>query len=109
MPVKVIGGVWDFILALQEGSDDTVAQGIRYAADNDAKILNMSIGRTGPPSPVIQDALRYAVSRGVFVAIAAGNDFLDGNPIERPADLGPQFDGELFHDRILRRDHGARR
>jgi serine protease len=93
MPVKVIGGVWDFILALQEGSDDTVAQGIRYAADNDAKILNMSIGRTGPPSPVIQDALRYAVSRGVFVAIAAGNDFLDGNPIERPADLGPQFDG----------------
>jgi serine protease len=93
MPVKVIGGVWDFILALQEGSDDSVAQGIRYAVDNDAKILNMSIGRTGPPSPVIQDALRYAVSRGAFVAIAAGNDFLEGNPIERPADLGPQFDG----------------
>jgi serine protease len=93
MPVKVIAGIWDEILALAEGTDDSVAQGIRYAVDNDAKILNMSLGRTGPPSPVIQDALRYAVSRGAFVAIAAGNDFLDGNPIQRPADLGPQFEG----------------
>ena len=93
MPVKVIGGVWDFILALQEGSDDSVAQGIRYAVDSGAKVLNMSIGRTGPPSPVIQDALRYAVSRGAFAAVAAGNDFLEGNPVERPADLGPQIEG----------------
>ena len=93
MPVKVIGGIWDEILALATGTDDTVAQGIRYAVDNNAKILNMSIGRAGPPSPVIQDAMRYAVSRGAFVAVAAGNEFLEGNPIERPADLGPQFEG----------------
>ena len=70
-----------------------MARGIRYAVDNGAKVLNLSLGRTGPASPVLQDALSYAVSRGAFVAIAAGNDFLDGNPTQRPADLGPLIDG----------------
>ena len=93
MPVKVIGGDWDFILGNTTGTDDTVAQGIRYAVDRGAKILNMSIGRTGPASPVLQDAVSYAVSRGAFVAIAAGNEFASGNPLERPADLGPLFEG----------------
>jgi serine protease len=64
------------------GTDDVVAQGIRYAVDNGAKVLNMSIGRTGPPAPVIQSALQYAVSKGAFVAVAAGNDYEDGNPNE---------------------------
>ena len=95
MPVKAIGDFWDLIFTGQLGSDDTVAQGIRYAVDNGAKVLNLSIGRTGPPSPVLQSALTYAVSRGAFAAIAAGNDFLDGNPIERPADLGPLIDGVM--------------
>ena len=108
MPVKVVGGVWDEILANATGTDDTVAQGIRYAVDNGAKILNMSLGRTGPPSPVIQDALRYAVSRGAFVAIAAGNDFLEGNPVERPADLGPQFEGVVTVAAVARNRQRAR-
>jgi serine protease len=95
MPVKVIGGDWDIILALQGGTDDSVAQGVRYAVDNGARVLNLSIGRTGPPSPVIQSALTYAVSQGAFAAVAAGNDFLAGNPIERPADLGPQIEGVI--------------
>ena len=95
MPVKVIAGVWDQIFgAPGDGTDDTVARGIRYAVDNGAKVLNMSIGRSGgQPAPVIQDALNYAVSRGAFVAIAAGNDFLDGNPIQRPADIAPAIEG----------------
>jgi hypothetical protein len=84
MPVKVIGGDWDIILALQGGTDDSVAQGIRYAVDNGARVLNMSIGRTGPPSPVIQSALTYAVSQGAFAAVAAGNDFLPANQSKRP-------------------------
>jgi serine protease len=93
MPVKVVAGDWDLIFGTPLGTDDTVARGIRYAVDNGAKVLNMSIGRTGPPAPVIQDALTYAISRGAFVAVAAGNDFLAGNPAQRPADLGPVFEG----------------
>lgn len=94
MPVKVLDGVWDEIFDSPFiGSDDTVARGLRYAADNGAHIINMSLGRTGPPAPAIQEAITYAVSRGAFVVVAAGNEFLDGNPIERPADLAPQIDG----------------
>jgi serine protease len=95
MPVKVIGDLWDFVFAQSTGTDDTVAQGVRYAVDNGAKVLNMSIGRLGPPSPVLQSALTYAVSRGAFVAVAAGNEFMSGNPVERPADLGPQIEGVM--------------
>jgi len=95
MPVKVIGDLWDFIFAQATGTDDTVAQGVRWAVDHGAKVLNMSIGRLGPPSPVLQSALTYAVSHGAFVAVAAGNEFMEGNPIERPADLGPQIDGVM--------------
>jgi serine protease len=94
MPVKVIDGFWDqafnspFI-----GTDDTVARGIRYAADNGAKVINLSIGRSGPPAPAIEDAIVYAVAKGSFVVVAGGNDFLEGNPIQRPADAGPRIEG----------------
>ena len=94
MPVKVIEGFWDdYFESPFFGTDDTVARGIRYAVDNGAKILNMSIGREGPSAPVVRDALAYAVGKGAFVAIAGGNDFLDGNPAPRFAEIATQFDG----------------
>jgi serine protease len=95
MPIKVIPSDWDVIFegGVFGGTDDVIARAIRYAVDNGAKVLNMSIGRDGPPAPVIQDALTYAVSHGAFVAIAAGNEFLEGNPISRPADSAPQIEG----------------
>ncbi len=94
MPVKVIATMWDLIFrSPQQGTDDVVARGIRYAVDNGAKVLNLSIGRLGPPAPVMQDAIAYAVSRGAFVAVAAGNDFETGNRVERLAEFAPQIDG----------------
>jgi serine protease len=94
MPVKVIQTEWDLIFGSPfQGTDDVVARGVRYAADNGAKVLNMSIGRAGPPAPAVQEAIQYAVSRGSFVVVAAGNDFLDGNPTQRPADVAPLIDG----------------
>jgi serine protease len=96
MPVKVIAGLWDVIFgAPQRGTDDVVARGVRYAVDNGAKVLNLSIGRTGPPAPVIHEAIAYAVRQGAFVSIAAGNSFLDGNPVERLAEIAPQVDGAI--------------
>ena len=94
MPVKVIDGFWDAYFGSPfVGTDDVVARGVRYAVDNGAKVLNMSIGRTGPPAPVVQEAIAYAVSRGAFVSVAAGNEFQDGNPVERVAEFAPQIDG----------------
>jgi serine protease len=94
MPVKVIDTDWDVLFGSPfQGTDDTVARGIRYAVDNGARVLNLSIGRTGPPAPAVQDAITYAVSRGAFVAVAAGNEYEDGNPSEPLADFAPQIDG----------------
>ena len=96
MPVKVIDDVWDLIFGSpNEGTDDTVARGVRYAVDNGAKVLNMSIGRSGPPAPVVEDAIRYAVGKGAFVAVAAGNGFEDGNPIEVVAEIASRVHGAV--------------
>jgi serine protease len=98
MPVKVIDSVWDDLMgAPNSGTDDVVARGIRYAADNGAKVINMSIGRTGPPNtaPAIEDAIRYAVGKGVFIAIAAGNDFENGNPTEVLAEIASRVQGAV--------------
>src|SRR5262249_4435829 len=57
------------------------AQAIRYAADNGAKVINISLsGLT--TSATERDALAYAVGKGAFVAIAMGNEFGEGNPVE---------------------------
>jgi serine protease len=94
MPVKVVASDWDAIFNSPfDGTDDVVARGVRYAADNGAQVINMSIGRFGPPAPVVRDAIAYAVSRGVFVAVAAGNDFEEGNRPDRLAEFAPQIDG----------------
>jgi serine protease len=97
MPVKVIGGDWDFIFnAPNEATTSVVANGIRYAVDNGAQVINMSIGFSGTgPLPAIEEALRYAVSHGVFVAVAAGNDFEDGNPEEALAEIATKIDGVM--------------
>jgi len=96
MPVKVIDSVWDFLFgAPNEATDDVVARGVRYAADNGAKIINMSIGRDGPPAPVVEDAIKYAVGKGAFIAIAAGNGFEDGNPVEVVAEIASRVKGAV--------------
>ena len=97
MPVKVLDDAWDCIFNSPEfGTDDTVARGVRYAADNGANVINMSIGRsTGGPATVIEQAIRYAVSRGVFVAVAAGNTFDTGNSPSRTAESAPNIPGMM--------------
>jgi serine protease len=95
MPVKVIQGLWDEIFASPfAGTDDVVARGVRYAADNGAKVINLSIGREdGGPATAVNDAIRYAVGRGCFVVLASGNTRADGNPANRLAQAAPDIDG----------------
>ncbi len=95
MPVKVIQALWDEIFSSPfEGTDDVVARGVRYAADNGAKVINMSIGREeGGPATAVTDAIRYAISRGVFVAVASGNTRADGNQQNRLAQPAPDIAG----------------
>jgi serine protease len=94
MPVKVIATDWDFVFgAPNDGTDDVVARGIRYAVDNGANIINMSLGRGGPPAPAVEAAIQYAVGHGVFVAVAAGNEAQQGNEPNRVAEFARKIDG----------------
>lgn len=97
MPVKVAGGNWDPFFGAPSPffTDDQVARAIRYAADNGAKAMNMSFGRTGPPAPVVEDAVRYAVSRGAFCVFSAGNSALVGSPVERFAEIATRVEGAV--------------
>lgn len=97
MPVKCISSTWDDIFdSPYVGTDDIVARAIRYAADNGAKVINMSLGRNGgPAAPLIGEALRYAVGKGTFIAVAGGNDYEDGNPTERLAEQAGPIEGAM--------------
>jgi subtilisin family serine protease len=58
--------------------DEDVAAAIRYAADNGAKILNMSFGKPfSPKKDLVYEAIQYASQKGVLMFHAAGNDNKD--------------------------------
>lgn len=58
--------------------DKDVANGIRYAADNGAKVINMSFGKGYSwNKKVVDEAVKYALSKDVLLVHAAGNDGKD--------------------------------
>lgn len=58
--------------------DKDVSLAIRYAADNGANIINMSFGKEFSPNRrEVEEAIDYAVSKGVLLVHAAGNDAKD--------------------------------
>ncbi|MFN6500503.1 MAG: S8 family serine peptidase [Nostoc sp. DedQUE01] len=65
MPVKVLGDD-------NKGTYSAIAQGIYYAVNNGAKVINMSLAGTVPDSG-LEAAIQYATSQGVIVVMAAAN------------------------------------
>ncbi len=55
-----------------EGTDSTVSSGVRWAVDNGARVIVMSLGLDGLSTP-LQNAVNYATSRGVVLVASAGN------------------------------------
>lgn len=92
MPLKVLS-------AGGSGSVGAIADAIRYAADNGAKVINMSLG--GPyPSKVLAKAVAYAHGKGVTVVCAAGNESRSkvGYPAAYPGAVAvsaTQFDEDI--------------
>jgi subtilisin family serine protease len=66
MPVRVLDNNGS-------GTLDAVANGITYAADHGAKVINMSLGASSGAT-TLQSAVDYAWNKGVFLACAAGNN-----------------------------------
>lgn len=68
------------IRAVPDGDehDKDIALAIRYAVDNGAQVINMSFGKSfSPEKKWVDDAVKYAESKGVLLVHAAGNDAKD--------------------------------
>ncbi len=86
MSVKVLD-------ANRSGDSSQLAKGIRYAVDQGAKILNISINGDGT-SPDLDDALRYAGQKGATVVASAGNN-------SRDLDITPSFPASSTEPAVL--------
>jgi len=61
-------------------SNEAISKAIRYAADNGAKIINMSLSTwaTTGYTTEFNSAIKYAYDKGVVIVVAAGNGDLEG-------------------------------
>ncbi|MBN3889451.1 MAG: S8 family serine peptidase [Nostoc sp. JL31] len=66
MPVKALD-------SSGSGSYSSISKGIRYAVDNGANVINLSLGGASS-NRTLESAINYASSKGVIVVMAAGND-----------------------------------
>jgi thermitase len=66
------------------GSMERISRGIIWAADNGARVINMSLGAAMFCPATLQDAINYAWDRGAVVVAAAGNGGADGVGLPRP-------------------------
>ncbi|HEY8511250.1 MAG TPA: S8 family peptidase [Cyclobacteriaceae bacterium] len=74
MPIRVVPN--------GDERDKDIANGIYYAVDNGAHIINMSFGKGySPHKEIVDKAVRYAESKGVLLIHSAGND-KDDNDID---------------------------
>ncbi|MEA3137790.1 MAG: serine protease [Thermoplasmata archaeon] len=110
LPLRVLSAVGGIFNVQCTGSTSTVAQAIRDAADQNARVISMSIG--GGASTTLESAVNYAWGKGSILVAAAGNDGAS-NSIDYPgayanvvavgattatkakasfSDMGPQLD-----------------
>jgi serine protease len=70
MPLKVLN-------EFGAGTIGDIAEAIKFAADNGADVINMSLGGGGE-SKLMQEAIEYAHQKGVVIVAAAGNEDTEG-------------------------------
>lgn len=83
--------------------DKDVANAIRYAVDNGAKVLNMSFGKpVSPGKNVVWDAFKYAQDKGVLLVKAAGNENEDvAEHLAYPTNFKNVADEKPFVNNVL--------
>ncbi|MEU0107444.1 type VII secretion-associated serine protease mycosin [Streptomyces sp. NPDC006251] len=67
---------------------NALAEGIRWAADHGADVINLSLGddsASAHPEPSEDQAIQYALKKGVVVVASAGNGGEKGDRISYPA------------------------
>ena len=80
--------------------DKDIALAIRYAADNGAKVINGSFGKSFSSHPEwVYDAIKYAASKDVLIVNAAGNE--GENIDEKISYPNDQIDGKEIADNFI--------
>ncbi|WP_298901173.1 S8 family peptidase [uncultured Psychroserpens sp.] len=92
--------------------DKDVALAIRYAADNGAKVINASFGKSfSPHSDWVRDAIVYAAEKDVLFVHAAGNDSADIDVVKNfPNDAvgtGPEVADNFITVGSLTQNYGS--
>ncbi|MEV5980441.1 type VII secretion-associated serine protease mycosin [Streptomyces sp. NPDC052114] len=67
---------------------NALAEGIRWAADHGADVINLSLGddsKSAHPEPAEDAAVQYALKKGVAVVASAGNGGERGDHVSYPA------------------------
>ncbi|MFG3153710.1 type VII secretion-associated serine protease mycosin [Streptomyces sp. NPDC048219] len=67
---------------------NALAEGIRWAADHGADVINLSLGddsASAHPEPAEDEAVQYALKKGVVVVASAGNGGEKGDHVSYPA------------------------
>ncbi len=89
LPVRVILEEGDPGRArARERKGGALAEGIRWAADHGADVINLSLGddsETAHHEAAEDEAVQYALARGVVVVASAGNGGQDGDRVSYPA------------------------
>jgi cell wall-associated protease len=76
--------------------DKDIALAIRYAVNNGARVINMSFGKNlSPQKTWVDDAVKYAESKGVLLIHAAGNDAEDVDSVDNFPN--PNYKNSKFH------------
>ncbi|MFC5149637.1 type VII secretion-associated serine protease mycosin [Streptomyces aureoversilis] len=89
LPVRVILEDGDPSRAkARSGRGSALADGIRWAADHGADVINLSLGDdsdTAHPEPQEDAAVQYALGKGAVVVASAGNGGEQGDHVSYPA------------------------
>ncbi|WP_210574920.1 type VII secretion-associated serine protease mycosin [Streptomyces sp. GESEQ-4] len=89
LPVRVILEDGDSARAKARNTrGNALAEGIRWAADHGADVINLSLGddsKSAHPEPAEDEAVQYALRKGSVVVASAGNGGDKGDHISYPA------------------------
>ncbi|MCH0567511.1 MULTISPECIES: type VII secretion-associated serine protease mycosin [unclassified Streptomyces] len=89
LPVRVILEDGDPARAqARKTRGNALAEGIRWAADHGADVINLSLGddsASAHPEPAEDEAVQYALKKGAVVVASAGNGGEKGDHISYPA------------------------
>lgn len=77
---------WQLKDRVNETYSQGMANAIRFAADSQARIINISVGNSKSRiGPELEEAVRYALSKNKLIFAAVGNSADEGNEVEYPA------------------------